>query len=126
MQIFIFLTCILCGVASGLVYDVLYIARTFVCGLNKSKFTIKDKIFTLLCDLLYFAVFAAAFVFVSITFEFYDIRLYMLIGCALGALIYLKSLHLIIAFFVERVYNKLVKVHSAQRRKRWAKKSATK
>ena len=97
----------LCGVLSGVVYEVLYIARVFVCGLDKKKYTVKDKIFTCLCDILYFAVFAAMFVFTSITFEFYSLRLYMLIGCALGAIIYLKSLHVFIAILIKKVYNKL-------------------
>lgn len=99
----------LCGVISGIVYEALYIARVFVCGLNKRKYTVKDKIFTCLCDLLYFAVFAAMFVFTSVTFEFYSFRLYMLIGCALGAIIYIKSLHVIIAICIKKVYNKLNK-----------------
>lgn len=97
----------LCGVLSGAVYEILYVARVFVCGINKKKYTVKDKIFTILCDILYFAVFAAMFVFTSVTFEFYSLRLYMLIGCALGAIIYLKSLHVIIAICIKRVYNKL-------------------
>ncbi len=97
----------LCGVLSGVVYEILYVARVFVCGLNKRKYTVKDKIFTCLCDILYFAVFAAMFVFTSVTFEFYSLRLYMLIGCALGAIIYIKSLHVIIAIFIKKVYNKL-------------------
>lgn len=109
MQIFIFLCCMLCGVLSGAVYEVLYIARVFVCGADKKKYTVKDKIFTCLCDILYFAVFAAMFVFTSVTFEFYSLRLYMLIGCALGAIIYLKSLHLIIAICIKKVYNNLNK-----------------
>lgn len=112
MQIFIFLTCALCGVCSGVVYDVLYVARAFVCGVDKAKFTLKDKIFTCLCDLIYFAVFAAMFIFTSVTFEFYSIRLYMLAGSALGAIIYLKSIHLIIAFFIRKVYNNIAKVKS--------------
>lgn len=97
----------LCGVASGTVYDLLYVARVFVCGINKSKYTVKDKIFTCICDLLYFIVLAAAFVFVSVCFEFYSLRLYMVVGCALGVIIYLKSLHLIIAFFIKKVYNSM-------------------
>jgi len=101
------LCCMLCGVLSGIVYEVLYIARVFVCGLDKKKYTVKDRIFTFLCDILYFAVFAATFVFTSVTFEFYSLRLYMLIGCALGALIYLKSLHFIIAICIKKVYNNL-------------------
>lgn len=126
MQIFIFLTCALCGVISGVVYDILYIARAFVCGLNKAKFTLKDKIFTCLCDLIYFIAFSAMFVFMSVCFEFYTIRLYMLIGCALGALIYLKSLHLIIAFLVKKVYNKMRKINYTRGKRLWAKKNATK
>ncbi len=126
MQIFIFLTCALCGVISGVVYDILYIARAFVCGLDKAKFTLKDKIFTCLCDLIYFIAFSAMFVFTSVCFEFYTIRLYMLIGCALGALIYLKSLHFIIAFLVRRVYNKINKMKTVRGEKAWAKKNATK
>lgn len=110
MQIFIFLTCALCGICSGVVYDILYIARAFVCGIDKSKFTVKDIIFTCLCDVIYFAVFAAMFVFISVTFEFYSIRLYMLAGSALGAIIYLKSIHLIIAFCIKKVYNNIAKV----------------
>lgn len=126
MQIFIFLTCALCGVISGVVYDILYIARAFVCGLDKAKFTLKDKIFTCLCDLIYFIAFSAMFIFTSVCFEFYTIRLYMLIGCALGALIYLKSLHFIIAFLVRRVYNRIRKIKTVRGGKAWAKKNATK
>ena len=114
MQIFIFLTCALCGVCSGVVYDVLFIARAFVYGVDKAKFTIKDKIFTYICDLIYFAVFAAMFVFTSVTFEFYSIRLYMLAGCAFGALIYLKSIHIFIAFLIKKVYNNLAKVKTGR------------
>ena len=125
MQVFIFLTCVLCGVSSGVVYDVLYIARTFVCGLNKSKYTVKDKIFIVLCDLIYFIVLAAMFVFISVCFEFYSIRLYMLVGCALGAIIYLKSLHLIIAFLIGKVYNKIIKAKIMRGKRKCVKKNAT-
>lgn len=123
MQIFIFMTCMLCGVLSGIIYDVLYIARTFVCGVDKKKYTIKDKIFTVICDLLYFAVFAAMFIFVSVCFEFYQIRLYMLLGSALGAIIYLKSLHLIIAFFIKKVYNKINNTKNLRRKRNERRKA---
>ncbi len=105
MQLFIFLMCALCGVCSGVVYDVLYVARVFVCGTNKVNYTLKDKIFTCVCDLIYFTVFAAMFIFLSVCFEFYEIRAYMLAGNVLGAIIYLKSFHIIIAFLIKKVYN---------------------
>ena len=104
MEFFIFMTCMLTGVASGIVYDALYIARIFVCGTGR-KYGVKDRIFVAACDLIYFAVFAALFIFVSVLFEFYALRLYMLVGCALGAIIYLKSVHILIAFSVKKVYN---------------------
>lgn len=70
MQIFIFITCCVCGILSGIVYDVLYIARCCVCGIHKQAYTVKDKIFTAVCDIVYCLIFAAAFVFVSVMFEF--------------------------------------------------------
>ncbi|MGN1060661.1 MAG: spore cortex biosynthesis protein YabQ [Candidatus Coproplasma sp.] len=109
MQAFILLTCILCGVASGFLYDLLYIARTIVCGVNKQKYTVKDKIFTFFCDVIYFAVFAATFVYVCVCFDFYTLRLFMLIGAAFGVLIYLKSFHLCIDFLIKKVYNSINK-----------------
>ena len=105
MQIYIFIICLFCGVISGVVYDILYIARCSLCGIDKYAYTVKDKIFLIICDLLYCLVFAAGFIFVSVLFDFGNLRAYMLIGCALGAIIYLKSFHIIVAFFVKRVYN---------------------
>jgi hypothetical protein len=107
MSVFIFLTCALCGILSGVVYDVLYIARVIVCGANKKEYTLKDKIFTGICDVLYFAIFAAMFLFTSVLFSFYKIRLYMLLGAAFGAFIYLKSLHIFLAFLLKKVYNNI-------------------
>lgn len=107
MQFFIFLTCLGCGILSGPVYDVLYIVRCALCGADVRAYTIKDRIFLIICDVAYCAVFAAGFVFISVLFSFDDLRLYMLAGCALGALIYLKSFHIIVAFFVGKVYNKI-------------------
>ena len=107
MQIFIFITCCVCGILSGIVYDVLYIARCCVCVIHKQAYTVKDKIFTAVCDVVYCLIFAAAFVFVSVMFEFEGLRLYMFIGCVLGALLYLKSFHIIVAFSVKKVYNRV-------------------
>ena len=107
MQYYIFLICLFCGVASGAVYDVLYVARSIVCGVNRAAFTVKDKIFIAVCDVIYCLVFAAGFIFVSVMFGFGSFRLYMFIGCILGALVYLKSFHIIVAFFAKRVYNKI-------------------
>lgn len=88
-------------------YDILYIARCFVCGIHKRAYTVKDRIFTIICDLLYCLFFAVSYVFVSVMFGFGNIRLFMLLGCVLGAILYLKSFHIFVAFFVKKLYNKL-------------------
>ena len=109
MQAFILLICILCGAVSGILYDVLYVARVIVCGVDKRSYTVKDKIFTFFCDLIYFVVFALTFIYICVCFDFFEFRLYMFIGLVLGVLIYLKSLHLGIAFLIKKVYNRLDK-----------------
>ncbi len=105
MQVYIFIVCMFTGVTSGVAYDILYIVRCAVCGPDKSAYTLKDKIFLIICDLIYCIVFAAGFIFISVVCDLGRFRLFMFIGCALGALIYLKSLHIIVAFFVSKVYN---------------------
>ncbi|MDE6001528.1 MAG: hypothetical protein K2G96_04320, partial [Clostridia bacterium] len=66
MQIFIFITCACCGVISGIVYDILYIARCAVCGVEKQAYTAKDRIFIVACDILYCLIFAVMFGFTSV------------------------------------------------------------
>lgn len=119
MQIYIFIVCLFCGVASGVVYDILYVVRCLLSGTDKSAYTLKDKIFLMVCDLLYCLTFAAGFIFVSVMFDFEDLRAYMLIGCVVGAIVYLKSIHIIVAFFMQRVYNIItnIKEQKIDRRK---------
>ncbi len=105
MSVFIFITCATCGVLSGIVYDVLYVARCLVCGVHPRAYTAKDRVFLIACDIVYCAVFAAGYVFTSVMFDFGGLRLYMLLGCLLGAVLYLKSFHVFVAFFVKKVYN---------------------
>lgn len=107
MDIFCFITYACCGIVSGIVYDVLYVARCVVCGVHKSRFSVKDRIFTVVCDIVYFLFLSLAFIFVSVIFGFEDLRLFMLLGCALGALLYLKSFHIFVAFFVNKLYNNI-------------------
>lgn len=105
MQIFVFMICTFCGVISGFVYDILYVARCILCGITPAAYTLKDKIFVFVCDLIYCLAFAAGFIFVSVMFDFENLRLYMLLACLIGAIIYLKSFHVFVAFLVRRVYN---------------------
>lgn len=101
--------CAFVGIVSGLFYDVLYVARISLCGADKGAYTVKDRIFIVAADILYCLAFAAGFIFTSVMFDFEGLRLYMLLGCLTGAVLYLKSFHEIVAFFVLKVYNKVRK-----------------
>lgn len=94
-QIFIFLACMLSGVLAGFLYE----ADCLFCG------AIKKKAARTAADILFFIGFAAIFVFVATAFRFPDYRLYMYIGALLGFVLYLESLHRILAFFFGKLYN---------------------
>lgn len=109
MQFFIFLICVSCGILSGVFYDFLYVLRCAVCGVPAGQYSVKDKIFTAFCDILYCAALAALYIGASVLFEFPDLRLYMLAGCFIGVLLYMKSFHLFVAFFIKKLYNRRAK-----------------
>ena len=100
----IFLICLACGVASGPIYDVLYAVRT----LFGFRFPgAPSRAVTAVCDVLYFLALAAMFVCCSAAFAFPGVRAYMLASRLPGIVLYVKSLHLIVAFFVNKLYNRL-------------------
>lgn len=98
-QIYFFLICVLCGVVSGCVYDCLYIVKRLLPG---------RKVGASL-DVLFFIVFAVMYIFLAVLFEFPSFRPYLFLGCLLGLLLYLKSVHIILDFLINMLYNKIEK-----------------
>lgn len=94
-QISIFLVCVLVGVASGVVYELFYILRK-LCG----------DVAGIVFDVLFFLAFAAMSVFAAVLFSFPNFRVYMYLGNVLGLILYLKSVHRIVAFLLKLCYNK--------------------
>ena len=80
-QIYIFLVCVACGCAGGVLYDVLY------CAL----YAFQNKWVKIARDFCFFLVFSVLFLYVSVLFELPDFRLYSFIGCLGGLFLYLKS-----------------------------------
>ncbi len=113
-----FLICLACGVASGVVYDVLYAVRSPVCLRAPGA---AARAVTAACDIIYFVALAAMFVWCSATFAFPSVRPYMLAACIAGSALYVKSLHLIVAFFVKRMYNRFAEGAGRGARRRAAR-----
>ena len=101
-----FLISLACGVLSGVAYDVLYIVRRVIAG----RWPRADKPLTYVSDGIYALVLAAMFIGSSAVFRFPDMRVYMVLACLLGAVLYVKSLHVILAFLINKWYNKPTKV----------------
>ncbi len=112
-QIFIFLVCVLIGVASGFVYEFFYLLRKILGD--------KEGV-AIALDTVFFLFFAAIAVFTAVLFSFPDFRVYMYLGNLLGLILYLKSIHIIVAFLWKLCYNKARKVIKRRKIAKNAKK----
>ncbi|MDE7158126.1 MAG: hypothetical protein K2N74_00975 [Clostridiales bacterium] len=99
-QIFIFLVCVTCGLAGGVLYDALYCIR----------YPFRARWVKIVFDVFFFVLFAGIYLFVSVLFELPNLRLYMFFVCLVGLFLYLKSFHKIVAFFTEKVYNGVIRI----------------
>lgn len=103
----IFLLCLACGCAGGFIYDFLYVIRRLFALFLKKRGVF---IVTAVCDTLFFCALAALFILCGVVFGFPDVRLYMLAACMGGLVLYAKTLHITVAFFINRLYN----IHTAR------------
>lgn len=111
-----FLISFACGVASGVLYEPFYIIRTAICGVESKFYNKKHVVITATTDVLFFIAFALVFVFTSVLFNFYELRLYQLFACAIGFAFYIKTLHLTVAFFMKKVYNTFIRLKQLRKK----------
>lgn len=114
MEFYIFLTCLFSGIIGGAIYDVIYVVKVLMFGFEDKRIKTNDdgkknkkaeRGAGIFFDILFFLLFSALSVFIGTLFSFPDFRAYMFIGNLLGLLLYLKSFHFLIAFFLKWVYN---------------------
>ena len=113
----VFAVCVAVGFLTGIAYEPFCLCRKVFCRRDK-------RLWISFCaDVLFFAVCTAVVIFTSYAFAFPSFRVYMWIGYALGGIIYLKSLHIILAFLHNVCYNKITKVvKKAKKREKTLKK----
>jgi len=107
-EFYIFLVCVTCGIAGGVVYDLFYILRAFL----------RVRAAEIAADVCFCLFFIGLYIFVSLMFGLPDLRFYMFLGCLIGLLLYIKSFHGIVAFFLKKVYNRENHEKKAEKR-RW-------
>ena len=113
-QLGVFCICIAVGFVGGMLYEVVVLLRAlFRCGKGK------NKILGIILDTTFFIGLALLFTYAAYRFRFPALRVYMWIGYAVGGIIYLKTLHKVVAFLGNLCYNickERLKKHKEKRR----------
>lgn len=104
-QFYIFCFCLAIGFVGGLMYE----PFSFIRKLFKHQKPL-NKIIGVIADLLYCLTLTALCIFTAYLLHFPDFRLYMILGYAIGLIIYLKILHRTLAIFEKVCYNMFTKV----------------
>ncbi len=104
-QFFVFCICIATGFVSGILYELFHFLRLLL-GCKRGKNAWIETI----ADIAFFAAFATAHTVAAYLFHFPSFRVYMWIGEGVGLIIYLKTLHKILAFLQIMCYNRITKL----------------
>ena len=107
----------LAGICGGPLYDLFFVL----------SYPFRKGWVRYVTDALFFVLFAALYLFLSVLFELPSLRFYMFAACLLGLLLYWKSIHKIVAFFSEKLYTygrRKVKAGRLWRKKRKKTQSA--
>lgn len=113
-QLYLFLLCVLLGAACGIVYDALFLLRTLF----------RQRAVRIICDILFCLFCGAAYLALSVSLGFPSLRLYFALGLLLGLALYLKSFHKTVAFFADKVYNRVIAFR--KEREQWHRKKRAK
>lgn len=103
-QFAVFGLCLFIGFLGGILYEPFSFLR-FLCGCDRGKNKVLGGIF----DIAFWIVFALISVAAAYLFHFPALRVYMWIGYLSGGILYLKTLHRIVAFLKNLCYNKVTK-----------------
>ena len=105
------------GIVGGMIYEIFAFFRFVLCS-NRKRRTIGAVV-----DVLFFCAFALFAIWAAHALRFPSFREYMWIGYLLGGIIYLKTLHRIVAFWEKVCYNVLAKlVKKAKKAKKLSEK----
>ena len=106
--------CVVAGFVFGIAYAIVaFIRMLFACPRGKNKWL------GVALDIVFWLVFAVYYIVVAYAFAFPNFRVYTWVGYAVGGIIYLKTLHKVVAFLGNLCYNickERLKKHKEKRR----------
>ena len=113
-QFAVFGLCVGVGFIGGILYEAFAFLR-FLLGCPRGK----NKFLEAVLDVAFCIAFACVCVVAAYVLRFPDFRAYTWLGYALGGILYLKTLHQIVAFFENLCYNSIRKfIKKAKRREK--------
>lgn len=98
-QINFFLLCVAFGILSGVIYEIFYVLT----------FAFKNQTINGVRDFLFFACLSVLFLFYSVKLSFPNLRVYLCAGVVTGFFFYVKSFHKVVAFFINKSYNFIIR-----------------
>lgn len=98
-QFYVFIACIAFGGMGGVLFSIF----------QTIKFCIKNKLVKATFDVFVFLILAGGYVLYSHLLNFPNIRIYMMAGVFVGIVLYFKSFHIILAKYLKKLYNIIVK-----------------
>ena len=113
-QIYVLIVCLSIGVIGGIIYEAVDFLKRFI-----NNRLLKDGL-----DLLFFIVFSFLAVGLGYLYEFPSLRWFMPAAELAGVLLERKSIHIIVAKFADKVYNKLIKLRRKKQNDRGKGKEA--
>ena len=120
-QLGVFISCVAIGFLGGVLYELF---AFFALPFQKS---VKGKKLVVLFDIAFWLSFSVFSVWVSCLLKFPDFRAFWWIGYLFGGIIYLKTLHKIIAFLENVCYNKVAHwIKKTKKREKTLKKRRVK
>lgn len=94
------IVCLFIGILVGVFYEPFYLLKLFY----------NSRVYKSVLDALWLFSSSFIYTFISCEYSIGNLRAYMIVLTLCGAVMYLLSLHKIIAIFINRVYNKIIKV----------------
>lgn len=98
-QFYVFAACIAFGIFVGIVLGISNLIKHFI----------KNRFIKIIPDIIFISISSFAFLCFSYYLSFPNIRLYMFLGIILGCLGYFKSFHIILAKYLKKFYNIIIK-----------------
>lgn len=112
-QFHVFLICASCGFLGGILYDFFYCVSYPLKRFRSVKIA---------ADILFCLTFSGVFLLLSLQLHLPPLRFYLCLGLLLGLLLYWESVHKLVAFLAQKVYNRIVHTFRKRRKEKLCRK----